>query len=112
MRQALAGPLFEDRSFSLDHIMRGWRGFVRQWRQDFAFARYMRDALSGRPVTQAETETARKAVAFAFADIRSPSFHLDDLALPQRNASVHAGRKIVIVRRDKGSELRGSYNLR
>ena len=112
MRHALTGPLVEQRSFSFGQIARRWHDFVRRWREDAAFAAYMSREFPRGLTGTADVEKARKAIDFAYAKVRSPSFHLNDFSLFQRNPPVHASRKVVIVRRDKGSEFRRAHNLR
>jgi hypothetical protein len=112
MRQALSEPFFGHIRHSEGRLLAWIREAITNWRKDFAFARYMERELGDRVVGPEDVERARDAVRFAFADIRSPSFHLDDLPVLQRDAPVHARRKVVVVGRDKRRELRGADDLR
>ena len=112
MRQALSQPYFYHRSRGEARLASWLRDFITGWRRDYAFARNMEHEIGSRPPTMTEVEQARDAVRLAFADIRSPLFHLDDLPVLQRNAPVHARRKIMVVRRDKGCQLRRADDLR
>jgi hypothetical protein len=112
MRHALSEPVFGHSRHSEGRLTAWLRGFIANWRKDLAFARYMDRELGDRLVTQEDMERARDAVRFAFADIRSPSFHLDDLPILQGYAPVHARRKVVVMGRDKRSQLRRTDDLR
>jgi hypothetical protein len=112
MRHALSEPFFGHSRPSEGRLTAWLKDFITHWRKDYAFAQYMHRELGDRVLRGADVEQARDAVRFAFADIRSPSFHLDDLPILQGYAPVHARRKVVVVGRDKRSQLRRTDDLR
>jgi hypothetical protein len=112
MRHALSEPFFGHSRPSEGRLTAWLKDFITHWRKDYAFAQYMHRELGDRVLRGADVEQARDAVRFAFADIRSPSFHLDDLPVLQRDATVHPRRKVVVVGSNKRGEFRRAHDLR
>lgn len=112
MRHALTHALFHRSPSTEDGIGLWLSELIRGWRQDYAFARRMEDELSGIPLTRSNVARARQKVQSALRNVCPPLFDLDDLPVLQRDPPIHPGRKVVIVRRDKGGQLRRADDLR